>query len=239
MNFKHFTVVFVTLITFLAPAWAQNCPNLGQYLDLDCDGELTVAVLSDSLGAGVGDEEYGSSGPTGGGYITRAALLLPEVNFINLSVAGMSARKRLTQTSKALSPDGSGALRNGLLAADLVIIDLGRNDRWDFKPAKSTARNLQRLAQVINEQSVVLRAVSPQVVTTVLMIPNRGAQAPWVQELNVLIRKSNSPTSPADLRFDRVDKRLLNEDQIHPTAEGYRAMAKVLVRYLRSRLAIN
>ena len=66
------------------------------------------------------------------------------------------------------------------------------------------------------------------------MYPNRGSQAPWVKELDALIVKSSTQSSPADLRFDAVSKKLLSGDQIHPTSKGYAAMAEVFTKYLKT-----
>ena len=50
--------------------------------------------------------------------------------------------------------------------------------------------------------------------------------------LNALILKGHRPHAPANLRFDKVNKRLLSSDQIHPTSKGYAAPAKKFIRYL-------
>jgi lysophospholipase L1-like esterase len=113
-----------------------------------------------------------------------------------------------------------------------VVLDLGRNDRWLFGLPEATLRNLKRIRALIEKELTDLTGVSPLIVTAVLMYPNRGAQGPWVKELDALILKSHTPRYPADLRFDTVSKRLLAPDNIHPTSKGYASMAATFVKYL-------
>jgi len=74
------------------------------------------------------------------------------------------------------------------------------------------------------------------VVIATIMLPNRGSQAPWVKEFNGIIIRNNKRTDPTDLRFDLVSKRLLSADQLHPTSQGYEALAKTFVNYLLKKL---
>jgi lysophospholipase L1-like esterase len=71
------------------------------------------------------------------------------------------------------------------------------------------------------------------------MLPNRGSQGPWVKSLNDLLVGSDSLTAPADLRFDKVSKRLLLPDQLHPSPRGYSALSKTLVQYLQKVLPVR
>jgi hypothetical protein len=102
-----------------------------------------------------------------------------------------------------------------------VVLDLGRNDRWLFGLPSEALKNLKTIRQLIQGSIKKRTGVAPVVVIAVLMLPNRGAQGPWVKELNGLIFKSHKVSSPANLRFDLVSKRLIGADQIHPTFEAY------------------
>lgn len=209
------------------------CPNVGRLPDINCDGEVKIVILGDSLVSGTGDTKNRGKG----GYVLRAQESLPEAQFYNEGVPGLRTLTLASRVSKAFK-SSSSRLRTELLSADVVILDLGRNDRWLFGLPKDTLRNLKRVRTLIESNVAALVETRPLVVTAVLMLPNRGSQGPWVKELNVLIRKSSSARAPADLRFDKVSKRLLSTDNIHPTSKGYAALSAVLVRYLLAKYPV-
>jgi len=206
---------------------AAACPDVGRLADINCDGEVKIVVLGDSLVAGTGDTQNDGEG----GYVLRAQESLPEAIFYNEGTPGLRTQTLLKRISKAFKSTSS-ELRTELLSADLVILDLGRNDRWLFGLPKDTLRNLKKTRTTITSNVERLTGTKPLVVTAVLMLPNRGSQGPCVKELNALIAKSSSASAPADLRFDKVSKRLLSQDSIHPTSKGYAALSSVLVKYL-------
>jgi lysophospholipase L1-like esterase len=207
---------------------AAACPRIGGLPDVNCDGKSIVVVIGDSLVAGVGDSVNRGSG----GYVLRAQQRFSDSTVFNEGTAGLRATALLKRLRKTFAPGQTSPLRQKLISADLVVLDLGRNDRWFFKPPAHTLRNLQRIRRSIATEVTATTGFSPLIVQAVLMYPNRGSQGPWVKELNGLILKSHTTTAPADLRFDLVSKRLLNPDNIHPSSRGYAAMAKIFISYL-------
>jgi lysophospholipase L1-like esterase len=187
-------------------------------------------VIGDSLVTGVGDAVNEGSG----GYVLRAQQRFPASIFFNEGTAGLRTTALLKRLKKTFSPGQDSPLKQRLISADLVVIDLGRNDRWFFGPPAQTLRNLKRIRSSIATEVTAATGFAPLIVQAVLMYPNRGSQGPWVKELDDLIYKSHTSTEPADLRFDLVSKRLLNPDNIHPSSKGYVAMAKVFISYLLS-----
>jgi lysophospholipase L1-like esterase len=204
------------------------CPAVGRLPDFNCDGEAVIAVIGDSLVYGVGDTAHNNAG----GYILRAQEKFPEATLLNFGVPGLRTAPLLKNLKKAFTSPSTSQLAQGLLRADLVIFDVGRNDRWLFGLPAATLRNIKRARSLVESGVIAQTGFSPLVVTAVMMLPNRGSQGPWVQALNTLIAKANSYLFPADLRFDKVSKRLLSLDRIHPTSKGYTALATVLTRYL-------
>ncbi len=224
-------IIELVLAAFALPALA--CPLKSGFTDYNCDGQIRIAVVGDSLVYGIGDTKNGGQG----GYVLRTGSKLSGVEFINLGEPGLTTVRLLQDLKQAFKGSSEKALRDGLLDTDVVILDLGRNDRWSFAEPKKIYRNLKRIAQTISAKVEVESEVAPLVVTTVLMLPNRGSQGPWVAALDKLIAAGNSQTAPSDLRFDKVSKRLLSDDQIHPTPAGYEALAKTLVKYINTKLA--
>lgn len=225
-----------TLLTFLSslialtPTLSWACPTVAGLPDFNCDGAASVVVLGDSLVSGIGDTKNGNKG----GYVLRAQQTFPNATIANFGVPGLQTLDLILRIQRAFDGSGDASLASSLTSADLVIVDIGRNDRWLFGPPANTLRNLKRVQAVIKKHTSTITGDSPLIVTSVLMFPNRGSQGPWVKDLDTLIGKANSVSFVADLRFDTVSKRLLSGDQIHPTSKGYDAMAKVFIKYLKT-----
>lgn len=196
--------------------------------DLNCDGNVNVVALGDSLVTGVGDKKLRGNG----GYVVRTQKRLPHVSLFAHGQAGLRTGPLLKRLRTSFSGTAYQEIAEDLLNADLISIDIGRNDRWLFGPPKKAYRNLQRIRTLIKQNIQDQTGFAPVIVISVLLLPNRGAQAPWVKELNSYIERSHSPSEPADLRFDKVSKRLLSPDNLHPTSKGYNALSKVYARYI-------
>ena len=218
-------------ITFLASAKAYACGKVDGIPDYNCDGQVRMVFLGDSLAYGFGDTKNGNKG----GYILRVQKKFPNVKFLNFGEQGLMTQQLLLKVNRALKEPES-TLSIELHRADYVFLDLGRNDRWLFGLPSQAYRNLKKTSALIATRFHNQYEVSPLTITAVMMLPNRGSQGPWVKELDALILKSNSKKYPADLRFDLVSKRLLSTDQIHPTAKGYDSLAITLTKYLKKEL---
>lgn len=230
---RHLTTLLaLSTNLFLCQITSAQCPDFYDVPDWNCDQKLVISVFGDSLVSGFGDKPNNNLG----GYVLRAQERLPAATLHNLGIAGLKTRPAISKLKRELSAENSSDFKDAILESDLFVIDLGRNDRWLFGTPLATWRNLKRISTIVQQAVSENNRLPPLVVTAVLMLPNRGSQGPWVKELNSLILKSNKLSTPADLRFDLVSKRLLGPDQIHPTAAGYAALAKVLVKYLTKTL---
>jgi lysophospholipase L1-like esterase len=226
-------VFLLGILSFFTPIQhAFGCTVIDGLLDFNCDQELRVAVLGDSFVAGVGD----SVNRVNPGYLGRLNKAFPDITFLNHGDSGAMAREILRKVSKTLYGSPESQLYISLTTADIVILDAGRNDRWLFKEPSETYGKLVRTCSTIEREVQRIKGIAPLCIISVLMLPNRGSQGPWVADLNDLIVAGNTLSRPSDLRFDQVSKRLLGSDQIHPTAEGYKALAEVLKTYLRRKL---
>jgi lysophospholipase L1-like esterase len=221
-------IVTATLFTIFFSNAASACPAIGRLPDYNCDGSSVITVLGDSLVSGFGDTQNNNKG----GYVLRAQGRFTEAAFVNQGVPGLRTQQMISKIRKAFATPQTDQLAQSLLTADLVILDLGRNDRWLMGEPSAALRNIKRARELITTQVKALGYSAPLVVTAVLMYPNRGAQGPWVKELDELIIKSGTTDFPADLRFDRVSKRLLSSDAVHPTSKGYDSMAAIFNNYL-------
>jgi lysophospholipase L1-like esterase len=227
MDFKK-VVLGVTLSVVCGISLSHACPLVSGLPDTNCDGKIVVTVLGDSLVAGIGDSVHNNKG----GYVIRAAEHFPDTTFYNLGEGGATATDLIFDLERAFSGRGHRKLLTAVSTADLIVVDVGRNDQWRFKTPLATRRNLKRVHDIIQSNVKSLTGHNSLVVTALLMIPKRLRQAPWIGELNGLLRSSNRTYAPTDLRFDTVPKRYLSEDRIHPTSKGYDKLASVFISYL-------
>jgi lysophospholipase L1-like esterase len=207
---------------------------------------LSVVVLGDSFVEGVGDKGYLKKNDASNdslssgiiGYVDRAQRSLPSVDLQAFGYPGIKVGQLLKRVVRVISANPENPLTLALSSANVVIFDVGRNDRWDFGEPSDTYLALTKLIRRV--RGILLRenGIAPEFIVPALMLPNRGSQGPWVKELNEYIRGIKNGYAPLNqgLRFDTVSKRLLTSDQIHPGPEGYKALASTFVKYLRSQL---
>lgn len=226
-----FSSFVVLIICTLISTECQACPSVANLPDVNCDGSARVAILGDSVVYGVGDTVNGGKG----GYVLRIAKKFPDATFDNLGTPGEEARRVIGVIEASFAGTGDPTFAASLTQADVVILDIGRNDWWKFRPANATWRNLKRVREVIQSEVQKVTGHKPLVVTAQLMGANRTGQGTWVIELNKLIAASSKETTPGDLKFNSVSKKLLI-DRLHPSPLGYDQIAKVLAQYLTSTL---
>jgi lysophospholipase L1-like esterase len=220
----------ILCLILLLPRLANAaCPDLSGLPDINCDQEATIVVLGDSIVAGTGD----AAKKNRGGYVTRTQERFPEARIIGYGVPGLRTLTLLSRVNDALSDKRYPELALDLRSADLIVLDLGRNDRWLFGEPAATLRNLIRIRDLLSGKIKKQRGTAPLIAQAVLLLPNRGSQGPWVKELNQLIQNSHSEAYPCDIRFDLVSKRLLSTDNIHPTSKGYQALSDTFTAWLR------
>lgn len=210
---------------------SHACPPVAKLPDVNCDGEARVAILGDSVVYGTGDTVNGGKG----GYVLRAAKKFPGVTFDNLGKPGEEARRVIGVIESSFAGTGDTSFAESLTKADIVIVDIGRNDWWKFLPASATWRNLKRTRELIQNEVKRITGHKPLVVTAQIMGANRTGQGAWVAELNGLIAANGKPGTPGDLKFSSVSKKLLL-DRVHPSPKGYDQISKILVNYLTTKV---
>lgn len=225
---KRLTSLLALATSLVTTASSYACPAVGRIPDFNCDGKAVIAVIGDSIVYGIGDTAHHNSG----GYVLRAQEKFPEATFLNFGVPGLRTKEMIKNLKEAFAASSTSTLAQGLVSADVVIFDVGRNDRWLFGPPFTTYRNLKRARSIVETGVIAEAGYSPLIITAVMLLPNRGSQGPWMKVLNALIEKASSNSYPADLLFNQVSKRLLSADRIHPTPAGYTAVAAVLAEYL-------
>jgi lysophospholipase L1-like esterase len=195
--------------------------------DYNCDGELNITVVGDSLVYGTGDLQNKGKG----GYVLRAQQALPGITIHSFGYPGVTTAALTLKINRTFGKSGGSALADALVRSDLIVIDVGRNDEWS-KSYAETAFALKELRTEIEDDVREVSGHKPLVVTAVLMITRTIKKGAWIAGLNRYISASNSRTTPADLRFDAVPWRLCGPDRIHPTSKGYERLSRNLIRYI-------
>jgi lysophospholipase L1-like esterase len=223
-------LIYIALVLSFSFQNAGAWPFSYKLLDLNGDCEVVGVVVGDSFSGGVGDT------PDDGGFVLRAARSLPRIELIRMGFPGLETLDLLEKIEKELKSNSVTPFKRALERADFVVLDLGRNDRWNFGEPEESARNMWRIQKALRKKIFQLNGVPPVIITSILMLPNRGSQGPWVAKFNQIVASHNSSRFPADLRFDLVSKRLIGSDQLHPSPEGHAALAVTLANYLRKTL---
>ena len=138
----------ISLALFFTPT-AAACPKVANFPDYNCDQSLDIAILGDSIPFGFGDTKNGNKG----GYVLRTQNKLKQFSFRNLAKAGLRSFELLNDLEDAFEgKESADDLLKGLLASDVVFLDVGRNDRWLFGTPAATLRNLKRASALIKSK---------------------------------------------------------------------------------------
>jgi lysophospholipase L1-like esterase len=225
---RTFLTTSVALFMALcAPAMCRACPLIAGLPDYNCDGELVISVVGDSLVYGTGDLKNDGKG----GYVLRTQDALPATTIHNFGYPGITTSALTLRIHRTFRKGVRSDLAHALVKSDLVVIDVGRNDEWS-KTYTETALELRKLRSEIENDVRKVAGYKPLVVTAVLMITRTIKKGAWIAELNRYISASNTGRAPADLRFDAVPWRLCGPDRIHPTSKGYKRLARSFVKYI-------
>lgn len=215
------TIVFIQ-------STAIACPLLkSKFVDYNCDQTFKIAALGDSIARGRGDSVNGDQG----GYVKRLESL---ATVSNLGENGQTTRGLLLSLKR-----GNKSINRGLKNADLIIVDVGRNDYFDYLAEEISleqiVRNIKRVGNLAaNKAAAGDPTKKPFVITGPLIRVNRTDQNIFVGELNEVIRRFKARGLPAYLEFDKnFSKSNLNADNLHPTSAGYDQIFEYLKKFIR------
>lgn len=210
-----------------APALA--CPAIDGMIDFNCDGRLKIAITGDSVVKGDGD----SPARPPGGYVTRLAERFPKASFVNLGIDGVTSFGLLRNFTQILGKGGTASLKRLVKEADLIIIDVGRNDYFQKHPASYTINNIERLVKLFRRKLADPAGSAPFVAISTLIPTTRSFQQPFVAEVNRFLITSRSPNLPVYIRLDGLPLSDINFDGIHPNSLGYDEIARIDAGYIR------
>ncbi len=223
-----YLVASVAIIGASRPAFA--CPLIGELIDFNCDGRHTITATGDSIVFGVGDELHENRG----GYMQRLETLFPTSELHSLGYPGITTAqllrfyKRLFKTR----PEGPEALSIG--TADILIIDVGRNDYFNRNSSTLTVTTIRRLVSFLTTETKKRFGFSPLIVTTILTPTAREFDKGFVEQVNMVALKTRTNKYlPAYLRFDLMSPALLSDDGLHPSSAGFDLLGILAEEYIR------
>lgn len=205
----------------------EACPRIARLCDFNCDQQLRIAATGDSITRGIGDL------PDVGGYVTRAAGLLPNVALINIGVPGITSKQLLRAYKKNLRSGRSGTTFQKSRDTDIFIITVGVNDYWGKLPVDNTVTNIRRLVAFLRGRVKAISGVSPYVVVATLPPTRRAFQQPFVDALNARLLAVSSAAIPVKIRFDTLPDTIVSDDLLHPGPTGYALMSEVVAKFIR------
>lgn len=222
----------IILALLIAPRTSFACPRVSRLIDWNCDGKIKIAVTGDSFVKGVGDSVNGNKG----GYVLRLAERLSKATVTNLGVIGATSGSLYSSFRTLLRKTIQGKTKRLTRDADIIIIDVGRNDYWSEVPAGLTVRNIVRLVKHLRRKVQEDTGVIPFVVIAYLAHTARLYQEPFIEEVNHAFTLVNQIRYPVKIHFDYLDTDQLSSDGLHPSSEGYDRLASILNYYVTIQL---
>lgn len=218
---------FVSIL-LLVTTTAQACPLIDRLVDFNCNNHHKIVVTGDSIVRGFGDV-----GGDKNGYVRRLEPSFPESEISNVGVSGITSGRLLSAFKRELRLK-KGITQNLVKNADLLIIDVGRNDYWQRQPVSFTVRNIRRLVKLFEKKIGTQPGSPPLIVVSTLIPTKRGFQAPFINELNRQLLAMSSKRFQVALRFDQTNPDLA-DDGLHPTPKGYTQLSKFVKKFVRGK----
>lgn len=156
----------ITNSTFAQETEPQPSCDSKLALDWNCDGKQWITILGDSFVAGIGDTNLSNLN----GYIGRSQKALPKIKIDGFGTAGQDTTQLLAKVRTALQSDESTGLLDSLMNSDIIILDIGRNDRWFFGAPSTALKNLGTIRKLIQSSLKEKTGIAPVVVLAVLRI---------------------------------------------------------------------
>lgn len=198
LRLKSFLVSLIVGLVLADTALA--CPDINGLVDVRCDGKVVIIAFGDSITQGFLD-------PTKRGYPGRLAKLMKQVEVINLGQRGENSTDGRNRALRELDnfPD-----------VDYIILQEGANDFYDQTPSDEELK--QNLKLMIDKA----KSTGAYVLVGNLLATKRAFQREWVYLANLAIKEF------VNINFNGLGTKIIGGDGLHPTGEGYQAMARLV-----------
>lgn len=230
MKFFNWAISALAGVLIATSVNASACPLIDNLIDFNCNGEIKIAFTGDSIVKGRGDVTDNE------GYVGRVRDMFPGASVTNLGVAGITSARLFRSFKHLLSKPGPGRTKLKTEDADVIFIDVGRNDYWGHRSPSLTVRNIRRLVKYLLLNVGTDVQSSPYFVVATQLPTSRGYQAPFIRAVNSGLLKLSSPNFRVGVRFDQINLKYISADGLHPIPAGYSAMARKVARYVKGPL---
>lgn len=203
-------------ILVLYPLSAYTCPEIRGLPDLNCNENITVLTIGDSITYG-----YGDVSAQNGGYPVRLQNYLDpentEVQVIKFAKGGT--------TCSVLFSRIRNELRRGLVTKirpDVGIVNCGWNDFYRKQKPQATVSRIRRIGRLLlkNEIFPLLTTMTPNL---------RGNQETYAKRVNNMLGKKQV------LPFNRLNSKVdLSRDGLHPNSNGHAHLMHIALNGLFS-----
>ncbi|MCO6429491.1 MAG: SGNH/GDSL hydrolase family protein [Deltaproteobacteria bacterium] len=223
-------------LLLIIPTGALACPQIDNLVDFNCDSQIVISVVGDSIVKGVGDLRFKNKG----GYVKRLQKRFKRAKFVNMGRPGYASDRLFREFKSELSAKAVSKAKVLMQNSDLVIIDAGRNDFFQEIEAEMTLRNLKRTVGVLKKGVARVSAKQQPYVTLASLLPTtRGFQRPFIESVNALLFEFSSPALPVEIFFNLLDPELISVDGIHPASPGYDEMTVIAADALLGSIKTN
>jgi lysophospholipase L1-like esterase len=217
--------------TAALPLHSQACPLIGGLVDYNCDGRHKVVATGDSFVSGIGDDEIDPK--IGGGYMVRLQEHFPESDFTKVGFPGINAQRLLKFYRQLVATDLNSKIGKRIAAADVLILDFGRNGYFSQETPEYTVTAIRRLAALIQESFQERFQYAPLIVISTLAPTTRAYQRTYIAHVNdTLLVLKDKGILPALLRFDQLNPDKISSDGLHPSPAGHAGLARIAAEYL-------
>lgn len=217
------------LFVFLSLSSAGACPKIRGLIDFNCDRKIQIVGIGDSIVYGVGDEDYDGKG----GYMTRLRSVFPKTNIYKEGFPGITVARLLGFYKTLFRRAPNNPLIKKIGNADILLIDVGRNDYFNRNPSSLTVDTLRIMTEYLTRKLKKKFKTVPLIVGAELIPSAREFDMDFINAINSSLFMKRSGSFPFYLRFDLLDPLLLGEDGIHPTSGGYAQMTEFAAEYIR------
>ena len=179
------------------------------------DGRPVIACFGDSLTAGYGVDAADA-------YPSRLQILLDKAGYhyrvVNLGISGETTKDGLARIDRVLA-----------LHPAVTVVEFGGNDGLRGVPVASSRANLDSIVEH-------LRSGGTQVAMAGITLPPQFGQT-YIQQFNetyhVIAKKYSVPLYPFLLQDVWGISGSIQQDGVHPTAQGCRQVAKNIFGFLQ------
>jgi acyl-CoA thioesterase-1 len=178
----------------------------------------TIAVLGDSLAAGLGLPESEAFPAVAEGLLRERG---HDVQVLNAGVSGDTTAGGLNRLDWILEQ-----------APEILVVELGGNDALRGQPLENIEANLRQIVRRARAQGARVLLLGMDLPSNYGPDYSRGFAAIYER----VAREESATLVPGFVREVGLDPSLLQPDGLHPTAEGQRRLATSLVPALEEML---